>query len=155
VNLTSDVPLAPGTQGPLCSAPINRKWPYFPHGTWLEGISWGLMLSEISIRMLNHAQKNCLSGELLHTCVESWYDTVKRKACVHCMMRRYSIFVQQCPPLRNVFFSHGRQLLSFTQNRLTGPSIQRFLCLGDWSRKDIVGDAICLKAVQDSMGKDQ
>lgn len=49
-------------------------------------------------------------------------------------------------------FSRGRQLLSFTRNRLSGLSIRRFLCLGDWSRKDIVGDEIFLRAVKQSMG---
>lgn len=35
-------------------------------------------------------------------------------------------------------FSKGRQLLSYTRNRLSPASICSLLCLGDWSRKDLV-----------------
>ena len=35
-------------------------------------------------------------------------------------------------------FSHGRQLLYFTQNRLSPALIHASLCLGDWSQKDMV-----------------
>ena len=35
-------------------------------------------------------------------------------------------------------FSQGRQLLSFTRNRLSAQSIRAFLCLGSWGRHDLV-----------------
>ena len=35
-------------------------------------------------------------------------------------------------------FSQGRQLLYFTRNRLSPALIRASLCLGDWSRKDMV-----------------
>ncbi|KAJ6545606.1 hypothetical protein B0H19DRAFT_846600, partial [Mycena capillaripes] len=37
-------------------------------------------------------------------------------------------------------FSKGRQLLHFTHNRLSGKSVRTFLCLGSWSKHDLVGD---------------
>ncbi|KAJ7923708.1 hypothetical protein B0H13DRAFT_1864693 [Mycena leptocephala] len=59
---------------------------------------------------------------------------------------------RQRPPLRNVFFPVAASYLASLGIDLPVPP---FLCLGDWSRKDIVDDAICLKAVQDNMGKDK
>ena len=35
-------------------------------------------------------------------------------------------------------FSQGRQLLSFTRNRLAAQSIRSFLCLGSWGRHDLI-----------------
>jgi len=35
-------------------------------------------------------------------------------------------------------FSQGRQLLSFTRNRLSASSIRAFLCLGSWGRNDLI-----------------
>ena len=35
-------------------------------------------------------------------------------------------------------FSQGRQLLSYTRNRLSVSSIRSILCFGDWSQKDLV-----------------
>ena len=35
-------------------------------------------------------------------------------------------------------FSQGRQLLSFTRNRLQASSFRMFLCLGSWGRHDLV-----------------
>jgi hypothetical protein len=35
-------------------------------------------------------------------------------------------------------FSQGRQLLSFTRNRLSASSICAFLCLGSWGRNDLI-----------------
>jgi hypothetical protein len=35
-------------------------------------------------------------------------------------------------------FSQGRQLLSFTRNRLSASSIRAFLCLGSWGRSNLV-----------------
>ena len=35
-------------------------------------------------------------------------------------------------------FSQGRQLLSFTHNRLHPSSIRAFLCLGSWGRNDLI-----------------
>ncbi|KIK49060.1 hypothetical protein CY34DRAFT_70720 [Suillus luteus UH-Slu-Lm8-n1] len=35
-------------------------------------------------------------------------------------------------------FSQARQLLHFTRNRLSSASIRAFLCLGSWSRHDLI-----------------
>lgn len=35
-------------------------------------------------------------------------------------------------------FSQGRQLLSFTRNRLSASSIRAYLCLGSWGRNDLI-----------------
>ena len=35
-------------------------------------------------------------------------------------------------------FSQGRQLLSFTRNRLHPSSIRAFLCLGSWGHNDLI-----------------
>ncbi len=35
-------------------------------------------------------------------------------------------------------FSQGRQLLSFTHNRLTPSSIRAYMCLGSWGRCDLL-----------------
>jgi hypothetical protein len=35
-------------------------------------------------------------------------------------------------------FSQGRQLLHFTRNRLSGRSVREILCLGSWSRHDLI-----------------
>lgn len=51
--------------------------------------------------------------------------------------------------------SFAAELLSFTRNRLSGQSIRCFLCLGDWSRKDIVSNDIFLRAVKQNMGVDK
>jgi hypothetical protein len=47
-------------------------------------------------------------------------------------------------------FSQGRQLLSFTRNRLRVSSIQAFLCLGSWGRHDLVFFEDVLAAVKGS-----
>ena len=44
-------------------------------------------------------------------------------------------------------FSQGRHLLPFTRNRLSGHSIRALLCLGDWSRKNLVDNEIIVKAL--------
>jgi hypothetical protein len=48
-------------------------------------------------------------------------------------------------------FSQGRHVLSFSRNCLTGISIWRFLCLGSWSRKDLVRDDDAVKTVKQVM----
>jgi hypothetical protein len=35
-------------------------------------------------------------------------------------------------------FSQGRQLLSFTRNRLNASSIRAYLCLGSWGSHDLI-----------------
>jgi hypothetical protein len=45
-------------------------------------------------------------------------------------------------------FSQGRQLLSFTRNRLHVSSIRTFLCLGSWGRDDLVFMEDILAAVR-------
>ncbi|KAF5317480.1 hypothetical protein D9758_019086 [Tetrapyrgos nigripes] len=44
-------------------------------------------------------------------------------------------------------FSFGRQLLVFTRNRLSALSLRRFLCLGSWSKKDMIQDKDVLDAL--------
>jgi len=46
-------------------------------------------------------------------------------------------------------FSQGRQLLSYTRNRLSPLSIRSILCFGDWSRKDLVHMPDLVAAVSD------
>ena len=46
-------------------------------------------------------------------------------------------------------FSQGRQLLSYTRNRLSPFSICSVLCFGDWSRKDSVHMPDLVAAVSD------
>jgi len=46
-------------------------------------------------------------------------------------------------------FSQGRQLLSYTRNRLSPFSICAILCFGDWSRKDLVDMPDLVAAVND------
>ncbi|KAF5372622.1 hypothetical protein D9758_005249 [Tetrapyrgos nigripes] len=48
--------------------------------------------------------------------------------------------------VERVFLS-GRQLLVFTRNRLSGWSICRFLCLGSWSKKDLMQDKDIMDAL--------
>ncbi|KAJ7776298.1 hypothetical protein B0H16DRAFT_1302414, partial [Mycena metata] len=50
-------------------------------------------------------------------------------------------------------FSQGRQLLHFTRNRLSAKSVQMFLCLGSWSKHDLVGDQVFHAAVRENMGE--
>jgi len=47
-------------------------------------------------------------------------------------------------------FSQGRQLLSFTRNRLRASSIRAFLCLGSWGRHDLVFFEDVLAAVKEN-----
>jgi hypothetical protein len=48
-------------------------------------------------------------------------------------------------------FSKGRQLLHFTRNRLSAKSVRTFLCLGSWSKHDLVGDKEFQAAVRANM----
>ena len=50
-------------------------------------------------------------------------------------------------------FSQGRQLLSYTRNRMTGKTVRALLCFGDWCRKDIVSMVDIVEAVRDNKGK--
>jgi hypothetical protein len=50
-------------------------------------------------------------------------------------------------------FSQGRQLLSYTRNRLSPYSICSILCFGDWSRKDLVHMPDLVAAVSDKKSK--
>ena len=50
-------------------------------------------------------------------------------------------------------FSQGRQLLSYTWNRMTGKTVCALLCFGDWCRKDIVSMVDIVEAVRDNKGK--
>ena len=45
-------------------------------------------------------------------------------------------------------FSQGRQLLSFTRNRLRPSTIRAFLCLGSWGRNDFIFFEDVLAAVK-------
>ncbi|KAG6806194.1 hypothetical protein H0H92_010196 [Tricholoma furcatifolium] len=45
-------------------------------------------------------------------------------------------------------FSQGRHLLHFTRNRLSPASIQAIMCLGHWSRKDLIGCADVVSAIK-------
>ena len=45
-------------------------------------------------------------------------------------------------------FSQGRQLLSFTRNRLRPSTIRAFLCLGSWGRNDLIFFEDVLAAVK-------
>ena len=45
-------------------------------------------------------------------------------------------------------FSQGRQLLSFTRNRLHPSTIRAFLCLGSWGRNDLIFFEDVLAAVK-------
>ena len=47
-------------------------------------------------------------------------------------------------------FSPGRQLLSFTRNRLHPSSLRAFLCLGSWGRNDLILFEDVLAAVKGS-----
>ena len=49
-------------------------------------------------------------------------------------------------------FSQGRQLLSFSRNRLQPSTIRAFLCLGSWGRKGLIGVEDLLAAVKDTKG---
>lgn len=44
-------------------------------------------------------------------------------------------------------FSAGRQLLSYTQNRLLGPSIRANMCLGSWCRHDLIPFSILMGVI--------
>jgi hypothetical protein len=50
-------------------------------------------------------------------------------------------------------FSQGRHLLVFTRNRLSGESIRRFLCVGGWSKRDIIRTEHVVEAVKKVMGR--
>jgi hypothetical protein len=50
-------------------------------------------------------------------------------------------------------FSQGRQLLYFTRNRLSPASIRASLCLGDWSRRDLLSTSDIVEAIQIRQGK--
>ena len=45
-------------------------------------------------------------------------------------------------------FSQGQQLLHFTRNRLSPASIRASLCLGDWSRRDLLSTSDIVEAIQ-------
>ncbi|KAG6807412.1 hypothetical protein H0H92_007644 [Tricholoma furcatifolium] len=45
-------------------------------------------------------------------------------------------------------FSQGRQLLYYTRNRLSPASIRALMCLGHWSRKDLVTSAEVVEAIK-------
>ena len=45
-------------------------------------------------------------------------------------------------------FSQGRQLLSFTRNRLSPSSVRAFLCLGSWGHHDLIFYEDVLAAVK-------
>lgn len=44
-------------------------------------------------------------------------------------------------------FSKGRQLLHFTRSRLSAASVRAYMCIGDWSRKDLVVEEDLLEVV--------
>lgn len=50
-------------------------------------------------------------------------------------------------------FSQGRHLLSHTRNALSSQSLRSFLCLGSWSRRDLVVMKDLIDAVRANMGK--
>ncbi|KAF8215442.1 hypothetical protein K438DRAFT_1453841, partial [Mycena galopus ATCC 62051] len=50
-------------------------------------------------------------------------------------------------------FSKGHQLLHFTRNWLSGKSVCTFLCLGSWSKHDLVGDKEFQVLLRENMGK--
>ncbi|KAL1700067.1 hypothetical protein EV121DRAFT_214925, partial [Schizophyllum commune] len=47
-------------------------------------------------------------------------------------------------------FSQGRRLIHFTRSRLAASAIRAFLCLGTWSRKNMLRDADLLDAISSS-----
>jgi hypothetical protein len=49
-------------------------------------------------------------------------------------------------------FYQGRHLLVFTRNQLSGDSIQKFLCLGGWRKRDLVCTEHILEGVKKVMG---
>lgn len=51
------------------------------------------------------------------------------------------------------FFSRGHQLLSNTCNHLSVESVHRFLCLGEWGQKDLIGEKQVMQAVKENMGQ--
>lgn len=50
-------------------------------------------------------------------------------------------------------FSQGRHLLSFTRNRLSGRSIRAYLCLGSWSKADLISSTELVKAINNASRK--
>lgn len=48
-------------------------------------------------------------------------------------------------------FSQGRQVLHFTRNGLSSQSLREFLCLGSWSRHNMVLISDLLHAVRSNM----
>lgn len=44
-------------------------------------------------------------------------------------------------------FSQGRHLLHFTRNRLSPASIRAIMCLGDWSRRNLVSNKDVVDAI--------
>lgn len=52
-------------------------------------------------------------------------------------------------------FSAGRQLLSYTRNRLLGPSIRRNMCLGSWCCHDLIPLDVLMGVIQQVMRKDK
>ncbi len=45
-------------------------------------------------------------------------------------------------------FSQGRQLLHFTRNRLAPSSIRAYMCLGSWSKHDLLSLGDLLSALR-------
>jgi len=63
------------------------------------------------------------------------------------------VYITNCFPLATStaverVFSQGRQLLSFTRNRLSASNIRVFLCLGSWGRSDLIFFEDVLSAVK-------
>lgn len=46
-------------------------------------------------------------------------------------------------------FSRGRHLLHYTRSRLSGASVRAYMCLGDWSRNDLISDKDIMDALKD------
>ena len=44
-------------------------------------------------------------------------------------------------------FSQGRQLLHFTRNRMNSSTLRAHLCLGSWSRLDLIQTSDLIKAM--------
>ena len=82
----------------------------------------------------------------------AWLWTISASP-VNYLFITISCHVTKFPPIATStaverVFSQGRQLLSFTRNRLSASSIRADLCLGSWGRNDLIYFEDVLAAVK-------
>ena len=67
------------------------------------------------------------------------FDFLSVPGMLYLLMLRFKLIIfKAMSTIVEHLFSQGRQLLHFTQNRMSPSMICAFLCLGDWGKRDLI-----------------